>query len=63
MGVEWDVSRQASGDKEAARCAANPSRQPPAQIQSGTEAVIGGPGPSPHPFPLTSQAAKKEEWG
>lgn len=30
---------------------------------NGAEAVIGGPGPSPHPFSLTSQAAEKEGWG
>lgn len=36
------------------------SQSPPAQIQSGVEAVIGGSGPSLHPFSLTSQEAGKE---
>lgn len=66
--MEWDVPGQASGDekggtKRALAHLAPDSPSPPGQIQRGAEAVIGGPGPSRHPFSLTSQAAGKEGWG
>lgn len=63
--VEWEVPRVASGDKESASTPGSQAAKelsPPVQIQSRAEAVIGGQGPSLHPFSLTSQAAGKGGW-